>query len=90
MVKEADSKKWRSGMIKDDFDYYTAHQDKIVDGHIDEFVVIKDARVAGYYKHEDDAFEAMKSHDLGTFLIKQCRPRGTDIITYYNNQVSFA
>jgi hypothetical protein len=77
-------------MMKDDFKYYTDHQDEIVNGHINEFVVIKDCRILGYYKEEMDAFDAMKDHKLGTFMVKKCRPKGTDIVTYYNNQVRFA
>jgi hypothetical protein len=77
-------------MIRDDFEYYTAHQDEIVNGHIDEFVVIKDSHVLGYYTYEAEAFEAMKTHELGTFIVKKCRQRGTDVVTYYNNRVSFA
>jgi hypothetical protein len=79
-------------VIKDDFEYYTAHQDEIVNGHIDEFVVIKDSQVLGYYKQEAEAFEAMKTQtqELGTFIVKKCQLRGTDIVTYYNNRVSFA
>jgi hypothetical protein len=76
-------------VIKDAFEYYTAHQDEIVDGHINEFVVVKDSNVLGYYMREADAFEAMKAHELGTFIVKKCRVRGTDMVTYYNNRVSF-
>jgi hypothetical protein len=42
-----------------DFEYYTAHQPGIVDGHLGEFVVIKDARVLGYYKEEMDALASI-------------------------------
>jgi hypothetical protein len=77
-------------MLNDDFEYYTAHQDEIVSGHLDEFVVIKDCRVLGYYRQEMAAFDAMKGHELGTFMVKKCRPRGADIVTYFNNQVRFA
>ena len=76
--------------MKDDFYYYNTHQDAIVQGHLDELVVIKDARVKGYYKTDEDAFDAMRSYPLGTFMVKKCRPKGADIVTYYNNQVSFA
>jgi hypothetical protein len=61
-----------------------------VNGHIEEFVVIKNSLVLGYYTREADAFEAMKTHELGTFIVKKCQLRGTDMITYYNNRVSFA
>ena len=77
-------------MIKKDFEYYISHQPEITDGHLGEYVVIKDSRVVGYFKEEYDAFEAMKSNKLGTFLVKKCRSRGSDIVTFYNNRVSFA
>jgi hypothetical protein len=77
-------------MLSDDFDYYTAHQDEIINGHLGEFVVIKDAVVLGYYKAEMEAFNSMKNHELGTFMVKKCQLPGTDIVTYFNNQVRFA
>jgi hypothetical protein len=77
-------------MMNEDFDFYTAHQDEIVNGHLNEYVVIQNARVAGYYKDQMDAFDAMKSHELGTFMVKQCKPKGTDIITFHNSRLQFA
>jgi len=32
-------------MIQQDFEYYTANQDNIVDGHLDEYVIIMNSRV---------------------------------------------
>jgi hypothetical protein len=46
--------------------------------------------VLGYYAKEIDAFKAMKEHELGTFIVKKCQLKGTDIVTYFNNQVRFA
>ncbi|MCL2193974.1 MAG: hypothetical protein FWB78_11355 [Treponema sp.] len=77
-------------MLRDDFDYYTANQAEIVEGRLGEYVVIKDSSVVGYYSDEADAFGAMKGHELGTFIVKKCQAPGTDVITYYNNQVAFA
>jgi hypothetical protein len=77
-------------MLKDEFDYYSAHQSEITSGHLGEYVVIKDSSVTGYFKEEHDAFAAMKGNEPGTFLVKQCQSPGTDIITYFNNQVRFA
>jgi hypothetical protein len=77
-------------MLKDDFEYYTTHQDEIVGDHLDEFVVIKDFQVKGYYKDEITAFESMKSNELGTFMVKKCQIPGTDIVNYFNNSVRFA
>lgn len=77
-------------MLKDDFEYYTANQEEIVKEHLGEFVVIKDSAVIGYFKEETEAFESMKNHKLGTFLVKKCQPPGADTVTYYNNRVAFA
>ena len=77
-------------MLKDDFEYYTANQEEIVKDHLGEYVVIKDITVVGYFKEEAQAFESMKSNELGTFLVKKCQQPGTDVVTYYNNRVAFA
>ena len=77
-------------MLTTDFDYYTAHQAEIVEKHLGEYVIIKDARVVGYYKEEMAAFSSMKEEIPGTFMVKKCKPKGEDIETYYNHAVVFA
>ena len=77
-------------MVHDEFTFYEANQEKIIQGHIDEFVVIKDRQICGYYKQEEDAFDSMVGHDLGTFMVKRCQEPGTDVVKYFNNAVSFA
>jgi hypothetical protein len=77
-------------MINDEFTFYDTNQDAIVKGHLDEFVVIKDQQVCGYYKTEDAAFDSMIGEELGTFMVKCCKEPGTDIIEYFNNAVAFA
>ena len=77
-------------MINDDFIYYKTNQDKIVQGHLDEFVVIKNQQVCGYFKTEEDAFDSMINEELGTFMVKRCQKPGTDVIEYFNNAVAFA
>jgi hypothetical protein len=77
-------------MLTIDFAYYTAHQTEIVAGHLGEYVVIKDAKVLGYYKEELAAFVSMKEEVPGTFMVKKCKPKGEDIEHYYNHEVVFA
>jgi hypothetical protein len=77
-------------MIHDEFTFYEAHQEEIVQGHLDDFVVIKDRQVLGYYKTEEDAFDSMIGEELGTFMVKRCQRPGSDIIEYFNNAVAFA
>jgi hypothetical protein len=76
-------------MIADEFTFYSTHQKEIVEGHLEEFVVIKDQKVLGYYEAEEDAFDSMLSEKLGTFMVKKCQLPGTDVINYYNNAVVF-
>jgi hypothetical protein len=77
-------------MIHDEFTFYEAHQNEIIQGHLDDFVVIKDRQVLGYYKTEEDAFDSMIGEELGTFMVKRCQKPGSDIIEYFNNAVAFA
>ena len=77
-------------MINDDFLYYKTNQGKIVQGHLNEFVVIKNQQVCGYFKTEEDAFDSMITEELGTFMVKRCQKPGTDVIEYFNNAVVFA
>jgi hypothetical protein len=77
-------------MIESEFDFYDANQNKIVTGHLGEFVVIKGQQVRGYYKTEDEAFNSMIGEELGTFMVQLCQKPGTDIADYYNNAVIFA
>jgi hypothetical protein len=77
-------------MIGEDFTFYEAHQNEIVKGHLNEFVVIKDQKVRGYYRAEEDAFDSMIGEKLGTFMVKKCQLPGTDVVNYFNNTVAFA
>ena len=76
-------------MIENEFTFYEANQEKIIQGHIDEFVVIKDQQICGYYQSEEDALDSMVSNELGTFMVKRCQKPGTDVAKYYNNTVAF-
>ncbi|MDR1325090.1 MAG: hypothetical protein LBK00_03540 [Treponema sp.] len=82
--------KTEAGMIKDDFDFYYKNQEMIANGHIGKYAVIRDAQVYGYFDTEDTVFIAMKMETPGTFMVKKCRQRGEDIITYHTRRVWFA
>jgi hypothetical protein len=74
-------------MIDDEFTFYVGHQKEIVEGHLDEFVVVKNEKVVGYYQTEEDAFDAMIGEKLGTFMVKRRQLPGTDVINYFNRVV---
>ena len=77
-------------MVNNEFAFYKANQDSIVQGHFNEFVVIKNQQIRGYYKSEEDAFDSMIKEELGTFMVKRCQKPGTDVLEYFNNAVAFA
>jgi hypothetical protein len=77
-------------MVNDEFAFYKANQDKIVQEHLDKFVVIKNQQIRGYYSSEEEAFDSMLDNELGTFMVKRCQKPGTDVLEYFNNTVAFA
>jgi hypothetical protein len=77
-------------MIEDEFDYYLAEQDAIVAGHIGEWTLIEDRKVHGYYKNIEAVIEASAGHRLGEFMIKQCKPKGEDMVYVYNQERRFS
>jgi hypothetical protein len=52
-------------------------------------VVIKDQKILGYYSDEIDALRTMRGNQPGTFMVKQCRSKGTDIAHYWNSEIQF-
>ena len=77
-------------MLQNEFSFYKENQNKIIKDHLDDFVVIKNQKIRGYYKSEEDAFDSMLNEELGTFMVKRCQKPGTDVIDYFNNAVAFA
>jgi hypothetical protein len=65
-------------MLVREYFYYTAHQEGIIDGHLGEYVVIKNTDILGYYSGILEALDAMaeKNLELGTFMVHKCRPVG--------------
>ena len=67
--------------LEKEFQYFLDHQKELVEQYGGKFIVIKNQKVIGVYEAEAEAFtEAQKNHELGTFLIQECKP-GTDVYT---------
>jgi len=59
--------------LMDEFEYFKAHQDELVDKYKGKFVVIKNAEVLGAYDDLANAIHVTaKSHQMGTFLVQKC------------------
>jgi len=56
-----------------DYEFFKSHLQEICEGHIGEYVAIKDESVIGYYKSFDEAMDtAAKQFEMGTFIVQQC------------------
>jgi hypothetical protein len=77
--------------LKDEFEYYLAHQGEFVADYDGKFIVLKDHKVIGVYADVGAAVsETAKFHELGTFLVQKVAP-GTDAYKQtFHSRVSFA
>ncbi|MFA6992466.1 MAG: hypothetical protein WC269_04285 [Candidatus Gracilibacteria bacterium] len=67
--------------LEKEFQYFLDHQKELVKQYSGKFIVIKNQEIIGVYTSESEAFtETQKKHELGTFLIQECKP-GTDVYT---------
>jgi len=67
--------------LEKEFQYFLDHQKELVKEYIGRFIVIKNKKVIGVYNTEGEAFtETQKKHELGSFLIQECKP-GADVYT---------
>lgn len=76
--------------LKQEFDYYRAHQSELLNLYNGKYVVIKGETVLGAY---DDAVKAVKetskNHPKGTFLVQKCSPGDRDYTATFHSRVSF-
>lgn len=64
----------KSDNLEKEFQYFLDHQDELVKQYGGKFIVIKNQQVIGVYNTEIEAFtETQKQHELGTFLIQECK-----------------
>ena len=60
----------RINSLKDEFDFYKKHQAELVKKYHGRYVVIFEDKIIGDYDTQEEAVaEAVKTHDLGTFLV---------------------
>ena len=67
--------------LEKEFQYFLDHQKELVEQYGGKFIVIKNQQVIGVYNSETEAFtETQKQHELGTFLIQECKS-GSEVYT---------
>ena len=76
--------------LRDEFEYYLAHQGELVDDYDGRVIVLKNHQVLEEYDSEGVAYiETKKTHEPGTFLIQRVSP-GTEAYTStYHSRVVF-
>lgn len=77
-------------MLKQEFEYYLAHQNELVEKYNGKFIVIKNQAVVGVYDSEIEAYtESVKTMELGTFLIQECLPGEESYTQTFRTRVIF-
>ncbi len=71
----------QNNSLEKEFQYFLDRQKELVEQYGGKFLVIKNQAVIGVYDTEAEAFtETQKQHELGTFLIQECKP-GSEVYT---------
>ncbi|MDP2301790.1 MAG: hypothetical protein Q8N03_05125 [Ignavibacteria bacterium] len=84
------TKNTKKKMLKKEFEYYIANQDKFVSEYKGKFLVIKEQLIIGIYDTEIEAYnESIKEHALGTFLIQECQPGEENYTQTFRTRVIF-
>ena len=77
-------------ILKEEFEYYLAHQEELVKQYKGKFIVIKGKNVVGVFDTELDAYtNAVKKYELGTFLIQECQEGKENYTQTFRTRVVF-
>ena len=80
-----------SSQLQNEFDYYLAHQEELVEQFDGKVIVLKDGKVLGAYEDEMEAVaETQKSHKLGTFLLQRVSRGDTAYSQTFHSRVVFS
>ena len=62
-------------MLKEEFEYYLAHQSDLVKKYNGRFIIIMGSKVVGDHDTFETAlFDCQKKYKAGTYLIQRCLP----------------
>lgn len=77
--------------LRDEFEYYLAHQESFVAKYNGKFVALKDHEVIGVYDDElSAATDAGKKFKLGTFLVQKVEAGDSTYSQTFHSRVVFA
>jgi hypothetical protein len=77
--------------LRDEFEYYLAHQSELVSEYNGKVIVMKDQNVIGVFDDEVAAVrETQKKFPLGSFLVQRVEPGEGSYSQTYHSRVEFA
>lgn len=79
--------------VKEQFDYYIAHQDQFVEKYNGKVIALKDNEVIGAYDSYGEAVTKVQAlgHELGTFCVQLVTPGDEAYtMTIYTNTAELA
>ena len=75
----------------DEFEFYLANQDDMVQRYNGKVIALKDHEVLGAYSSELEALtEVQRTHELGTFLIQRVSPGDEAYTATFHSRVRFS
>jgi len=80
----------RYKVIKKDYEYFSAHLEEYLKTHANEFAVVENEALIGFFPNQTAALVAMKDHELGHFLVKKVVPADQDFVEYHTQAIAFA
>ena len=77
--------------LSEEFEFYLANQDDMVQRYNGKVIALKDHEVLGAYSSELEALaEVQRTHELGTFLIQRVSPGNEAYTATFHSRVRFS
>lgn len=78
-------------MLQQEFEYFIDNQNELVNRYNGKYIVIKNREVIGAFATEWDAYiNAIKDHEVGTFLIQQCVAGESAYMVHFHSPLTVA
>lgn len=76
--------------LREQFEFYLAHQEEFVEQYDGKVIVIKDGALLDVYDSDLEAVtETSKLHELGTFLVQRVSGGDAEYTQHYQSRVVF-
>ena len=77
--------------LLEDHRYFINNRETLVSKYNGQYITIADCAIIGNYATESEALaETIKTHKLGTFIVKKCVPQADETPIVFHSRVSFA